>query len=168
MGIVFWIAAVVALGAALGVVASRNPVHSAVALVLNLGALGVLFLLLHAEFLAVVEVLVYAGAVMVLFLFVITLLMAGTNAPHEVGRTRLAGQALIASILGLGIFVLVAHVLLGSARTNQLVGAHAGAFGSIAMFGDALFKQYLLPFELTAVVLLIAVIGVVVLGREQH
>lgn len=167
MGFIFWIAALVALAGAVGVVASKNPVHSALALVLNLGALGVLFLLLHAEFMAVVEILVYAGAVMVLFLFVITLLMAGTKPPPDDGRLRLGSQMLLAGILGLAIFVLVAHVLLGNARVNELVGPNAGSFGSIAQFGTALFTKYLLPFELTAVVLLVAVIGVVVLGREQ-
>ncbi|MDA8346420.1 MAG: NADH-quinone oxidoreductase subunit J [Thermaerobacter sp.] len=165
--VVFWLAAAVAIVGAGGVLLARNPVHSALSLVVNLAALGVLFLLLHAEFLAVVEILVYAGAVMVLFLFVVTLLMAGTKTPKEEHRFRLAYQFLLAGLFGFILLVLVAHVMLGADWISSLAGPNVGSFGSIAAFGTALFTQYLLPFELTAVVLLVAVIGVIVLGREH-
>jgi len=165
--VVFWIAAALAVAGAIGVVVTENPVHTALSLVLTMLALGVLFLLLHAEFLAVVEVLVYAGAVMVLFLFVVTLLMAGVKPPKEEHRLRLAYQTLIAGLFGLILFVLVLHGMASAGWMSTLAGPSAGTFGTIAAFGTALFTQYLLPFELTAVVLLIAVIGVVVLAREQ-
>ena len=165
--VIFWLAAAVALVGAGGVLLSRNPVHSALSLVLNLAALGVLFLLLHAEFLAVVEILVYAGAVMVLFLFVVTLLMAGTKTPKEEHRFRLAYQFLLAGLFGLILFALVAHVMVGGGGLTGVASPNAGSFGTIAAFGTALFTKYLLPFELTAVVLLVAVIGVIVLGREH-
>ncbi len=166
--VVFWIAAVLAVVGAVGVVSTRNPVHTALSLVLTMLSLGVLFLLLHAEFLAVVEVLVYAGAVMVLFLFVVTLLMAGVKPPKEERHLRLAYQTLIAGLFGLILFVLVLHSIVGAGWVGTLAGPQGGSFGSIASFGTALFTRYLLPFELTAVVLLVAVIGVVVLGREQE
>ncbi len=166
--VVFWLAAAVAIVGAGGVLLAKHPVHSALSLVLNLAALGVLFLLLHAEFLAVVEILVYAGAVMVLFLFVVTLLMAGTKTPRDEGRFRLAYQYLLAGLFGLILFVLVAHALVGADWMSSLAATNAGgSFGSIAAFGTALFTKYLLPFELTAVVLLVAVIGVIFLGREH-
>ncbi len=165
--VVFWLAAALAIVGAVGVLLTKNPVHSALSLVLNLSALGVLFLLLHAEFLAVVEILVYAGAVMVLFLFVVTLLMAGTKTPKEDERLRLANQFLIAGLFGLILLGLVLHAMFGTDWMGGLAATSAGSFGSIAAFGIALFTQYLLPFELTAVVLLVAVIGVIVLGREH-
>jgi NADH-quinone oxidoreductase subunit J len=93
--------------------------------------------------------------------------MAGTKAPKDEHRLRLAYQFLLAVLFGLILLVLVAHVMVGPDWISNLAGPNAGSFGTIAAFGKALFTQYLLPFELTAVVLLVAVIGVIVLGREH-
>jgi NADH-quinone oxidoreductase subunit J len=163
--VVFWVAAVWVVAMSIIVVAARNPVHSAVALVANMVGLGALFLLLHAEFLAVVEILVYAGAVMVLFLFVVTLLMAGTKPPAEGRGQNLPGQVPVAVGLAAVLLALAAWTV---AQGRGPVANVANAFGSIASFGLALFTKYLLPFELTALVLLVAIVGVVVLGRDTH
>lgn len=169
MSIIFWLAAVAAVLLGIGVITARHPVHSAIALVGNLISLAVLFLLLQAEFLAIVEVLVYAGAVMVLFLFVITLLTSGKASIRETIRAQEGLQFQLPSSIGLGILFLalvavafLKRLPIGAAPANVPAG-----FGSIGQFGSVLFTQYLLPFEATAVLLLIAVIGVVVLGRQH-
>jgi len=164
--LIFWIAAVVAVAMALGVVTAKKPMHAVVALVVVFVMLGTLFLLLHAEFLAIVEVLIYAGAVVVLFLFVVALLLTGTGVPQG-RRDTLAGQVPWAIILGAAVLSLA---VLGVAIGTTLgPAAHVtSGFGGIAAFATALFTTYLLPFELTAVVLLVAVIGVVFLARERR
>lgn len=164
--LLFWVAGALAVIFAFTVVLAKNPVHSAIALVANFVMLAVEFMLLHAEFIAIVEVLVYAGAVMVLFLFVVTLLMASTKQPEEEGRGRLRMQRLFAGVLAAALVLVAGDVVLNLAH---LPGARVAtsAFGSISAFGSALFTRYLLPFELTALVLLVAVIGVVVLGRDH-
>lgn len=164
--VVFWLAAVWTVVMSIIVISARNPVHSAVALVADFVGLGVLFLLLHAEFLAVVEILVYAGAVMVLFLFVITLLMAGTKPPPEGRGENLPWQAPVAGVLAAALLAFLLYLITGRHWTPG--PRIAEAFGSIAQFGVALFTRYLLPFELTALVLLVAIIGVVVLVREHR
>ncbi|MHB1841967.1 MAG: NADH-quinone oxidoreductase subunit J family protein [Sulfobacillus sp.] len=148
------------------VISAKNPMHAVIALVANFVGLGVLFLLLHAEFLAVIEVIVYAGAVMVLFLFVVALLMAGTRAPQESRGKNLPGQVPLA-LAATGVFA--ALVVFALAVRTVLVAPPPSTtdFGSITNFGRALFTTYLLPFELTALVLLAAVIGVVFLARER-
>jgi NADH-quinone oxidoreductase subunit J len=163
--VIFWIAAVWTVLTSLAVISARNPVHSAVALVADFVGLGVLFL--HAEFLAVVEILVYAGAVMVLFLFVITLLMAGTRPPAEGRGTNLPGQAPVAVALAVVLLGFVVYLVTGPRWLSAGARVSQG-FGSIASFGLALFTRYLLPFELTALVLLVAIVGVVVLVREHR
>jgi NADH-quinone oxidoreductase subunit J len=160
------LAAVLCLFMGVVVVSAKNPMHGVIALVANFVGLGVLFLLLHAEFLAVIEVIVYAGAVMVLFLFVVALLMAGTRSPQEARSKTLPGQvALAIAVVGvfaaLVVFALAVHTVLAAPPPPTT------SFGSISNFGTALFTTYLLPFELTALVLLAAVIGVVFLARER-
>lgn len=165
--VIFWIAAVIAVAMAVTVVAAKRPMHAVVALVANFVMLGVLFLLLHAEFLAIIEVIVYAGAVVVLFLFVVALLLTGVSAPREDEGPKLPAQTSLAIILGAAILCLAGFAV----AINLTLGPTPGvpeAFGSITLFGEELFTTYLLPFELTALVLLVAVIGVVFLARERH
>lgn len=165
--LIFWIAAAVAVVMAVTVVAANKPMHAVVALVANFVMLGVLFLLLHAEFLAIIEVLVYAGAVMVLFLFVVALLLTGTEAPKEGRSDNLPGQIPLALIVGGAVLALaVFAVAVGTSLGHG--AAVATGFGSITAFAQSLFTTYLLPFELTAVVLLVAVVGVVFLARERR
>src|SRR5262245_27398731 len=136
---------------------SRNPVTSAMFLVLTIGSLAGLFVLLQALFLAAVQVLVYAGAVMVLFLFVIMLLDLKAE---ERRKIKLAGA--VAGVVVTG--TIVAIFLQGlSAEKSLHVQASAGFEGSTAKLGQLLFKQYLLPFEIVSIILLVAMVGVVLL-----
>lgn len=159
--ILFFILAAIAVVAALGMVLSRNAVYSALFLVLNFMTIAVLYIVLNAPFIAMVQVTVYAGAIMVLFLFVIMLL----------GAERLGGVAGASSWQrGLAIFLGVAVVATFAAVLIQ--GGGSGAAGSVVdtspqALGYRLFEAYLLPFEVTAVLLLTSLIGVVIMGKKK-
>jgi NADH-quinone oxidoreductase subunit J len=161
--ILFFVLALVAIGTALGMLLSRNAVYSALFLVLNFGSVAVFYLLLNAPFIALAQVTVYAGAIMVLFLFVIMLLGAEGLQPSKV----LPWQRPLA--LGL------AAILIVEAGTLLLVrGGAAGAiaqpvesFGSPQAVGEQLFSTYLLPFEVTSVLLLVAMVGAIVLTQRK-
>ena len=169
----FYAIAVVAIASALGVITFRNAVYSMLSLIVNLLSLALFFLLLDAIFLATVQMLIYAGAVMVLFLFVVTML-----APDESdvgGQRRLLWQWGAAAGLG----VILAGSLIWAALTGALsrdaraaaangLSQHVNAPGSgnIEAFGQALFHGFSLPFEITSALLVVAVLGAVVLGRR--
>ena len=139
---------------------SRNPVTSAMFLVLTLGSLAGLFVLLHAFFLAAVQVLVYAGAVMVLFLFVIMLLDLRVE---ERRKLKVAGA--IAAVISVGAIVaLFLQSLYGSPLGTRSAPTLEGA---TLPLGQLLFKQYLLPFEIVSVLLLVAMVGVVLLSKKD-
>lgn len=165
--VVFALSAVMVLAGALGVVLSRHPVHSALMLVLTLFGVAVLFVSQEAHFLAAVQVIVYAGAIVVLFLFVIMLL--GVSREENLRVDDLPAQRPLAIVLGV---VALAELLL-LARLNQwATGAPqvAGALGepgtNTEKLADSIFTRYLLPFELTSALLVIAVVGAVVLARR--
>jgi len=165
--VVFVAAAVAMLTGALGVVLATHPVHSALMLVLTLFGVAVLFVAQQAHFLAAVQVIVYAGAIVVLFLFVIMLL--GVDRSENVALEPLRGQRTVACLAGTG--VLAAMFLL--ARTAWVSGAHSvagrssGEGSNIEKLARSLFTRYLLAFETTSVLLVIAVIGAVVLARHS-
>ena len=161
--ILFLIFALIAVVCAINVVVQTHPISSAISLVGVMGSLAILYLLLGAEFIAAAQVIVYAGAVMVLFVFVIMLLNAG--AETKKGRSfmvQLLGVPLLISFLGL----LAWYV---QRMYPQRVGVHFGGFrgGSAQAVGRALFTTYLLPFEITSVLILIAILGAVVLARKE-
>jgi NADH-quinone oxidoreductase subunit J len=164
--IVFAVAGAACLAGALGVVLASHPVHSALMLVLTLFGVAVLFVAQGAHFLAAVQVIVYAGAIVVLFLFVIMLL--GVDRTENVRAEPLKGQRPIAYLAGIGV---VAAIFL-LARTAWVSGAEAvagpadGPGGNIEKLARSLFTRYLLAFELTSVLLVIAVVGAVVLARH--
>ena len=141
---------------------SRNPVTSAMFLVMTIASLAGLFVLLHAFFLAAVQVLVYAGAVMVLFLFVIMLLDLKTEEREKVkGFSLVAGVITVGAILGVFLFSLLPrNSPFNSADAPQLEG------GTIEL-GRLLFTDYLLPFEIVSVLLLVAMVGVVLLSKRE-
>ncbi len=141
---------------------SRNPVTSAMFLVLTIASLAGLFVLLHAFFLAAVQVLVYAGAVMVLFLFVIMLLDLKAEEREKVkGFSLVAGLIAAGAILGIFLFSLLPqNSPLNSAQPPQLEG-------STIELGRLLFTDYLLPFEIVSVLLLVAMVGVVLLSKRE-
>lgn len=164
MQLLFFLAlAVVAIAGALGVVLSKKPVYSALSLLLNFAALAVLFITLHAQFLAVVQIIVYAGAIVVLFLFVIMLI--GGELPGMASQSRRRTIASItAAVAGVLLLVGLSAVIIAGSLAGQS-GSVPGQ-GSVQAIAETLFTDYLLPFELTAVLLLVAMIGAVVLARK--
>ena len=171
LNLVFWgILAALAVGSGLAVILIRNPIYCALSLVVNFFLLAVMYLLLRAEFLAAIQVIVYAGAIMVLFIFVIMLLNLG----GEETRDKLRVLRPLAFLLGLVLLVEVVAALRYRAYTVEnpalsfpLVSAPPAVTGGVREFGRLLFTDYLLPFEITSVLLLIAIVGAVVLGRKE-
>lgn len=161
--ILFWIFATIAVGCAVNLVVQRHPIASALSLVGVMGSLAVLYLLLGAEFIAAAQVIVYAGAVMVLFLFVIMLLNAGREKGTSKARmARWLGLPLLVLFLGTVSFF-VRHMFPETAVVT--FGGFTG--GTPHEVGLKLFTEYLLPFEVTSVLILIAVLGAVVLARKE-
>jgi len=164
--ILFLILSVVAVATALGMLLSKNAVYSALFLVLNFATIAVFYLLLGAPFIAISQVTVYAGAIMVLFLFVIMLLGAETLAPSKVLR----GQGLAAFALAV---VLVAETVYLLLFRHAAVGAIArpdaalNELPALQKIGEALFTSYLLPFEITSILLLVAMVGAIVLTKQE-
>ena len=163
----FALAAAVIVSGAVGVVVARNPVHAALMLVMTLFGVAVLFVEQQADFLAAVQVIVYAGAIVVLFLFVIMFL--GVDRQENVAREPLLGQrplALVLVALALaGLFVLAvgAHWSVGA---HAVAGKTQGSGGDVAALGKSVFTTYLFAFEITSALLVIAVVGAVVLARR--
>ncbi len=161
--LVFIVLAAVAVAAGLGLILSRNALYAALFLIVNFGAVAVLYLLLNAPFLAAVQVSVYAGAIMVLFLFVIMLLGAESLGQIE-EQPSLRWQRPLAIVLAIVLIGQAAYVLL--ARDNGGLSATLADTSPIAI-GKALINSYLFPFEIVSIVLLAAMIGAVVLTREK-
>jgi NADH-quinone oxidoreductase subunit J len=162
----FVIFGAVALGSAVAMILSRNAVHAALLLVVNLLAVAILFLSLGAEFLFVAQIIVYAGAIVVLFVFVIMLLGVDRSESLMEPRGFQIGQIVVG--------VIVAAMLFGSVwsatQTKQLVDALPEAprgFGSASSIGQLLFSAQLLPFELTGLLLLVATIGILMLAKRK-
>lgn len=168
--VTFALAAVICVVGSLGVVLSRNPVHSALNLVMTLFGVAVLFVELDAQFLAVVQVIVYAGAIVVLFLFVIMLL--GVDRREAMTADPLKGQRAIAVLLGLlGIAEVIALARGGwpvGARTVSKQPVIATGQSNAYILGKSVFTTYLLAFEITSALLVIAVIGAVLLSRRPR
>jgi NADH-quinone oxidoreductase subunit J len=161
--ILFIICAIVAILSALNMILQRHPISSALSLVGVMGALAVLYLLLGAEFLAMAQMFVYAGAVMVLFIFVIMLLNMGSEkASRKAWFAQIAGLPLVLAFLGILLFITKAA--LPPFRAVQF-GTWVG--GSAYNIGRLLFTTYLLPFEVISVVVLIAIAGAVILARKE-
>jgi NADH-quinone oxidoreductase subunit J len=164
--VVFWVASLIAIVGGLGVISGRTPIHSALSLILTLSQLAVLYLLLNAQFIAAAQVLIYAGAVMVLFLFVITLL--GVQAYSFLGQQLPLQRPLTVLFAGGLLFAVVFFV---AQAPNAITGGH-GTFnaelarGNVQAFGHQLFTTFFFPFELTAPILIVAMIGAVALGRR--
>ena len=155
--------ALISVSSALGMLLSRNAIYSALYLIVNFVTTAVFFLLLSGAFIAVSQVAVYAGAIMVLFLFVIMLLGA-----EKLGKSDTLGwQRPLAILLGLGLIAEILYILFFQA--NELVALInlPEGFGSPASIGMTLFQEYLLPFEVTSILLLVAMIGAIVLTRQE-
>ena len=166
--IVFIVGALMVIVGAAGVLLTRNPVHAALCLVLTLFGIAVLFIEQQAEFLAAVQVIVYAGAVVVLFLFVIMFL--GVDRSEDVHDEPLIGQRPFA--IGLVLVMVASIIALGSEAkwaggSHSVVGPTGGPYQNVYNLGKAVFTDYLFAFEITSALLIIAVVGAVVLARRS-
>lgn len=164
--VLFFGAAIGALGGAIGVVAMRNPFYSVLALIVHLFSLAVLFLLLTAAFIAAAQVVVYAGAVMVLYVFVVAYVGSGGESAWE----PIPGQRLLAPLLGAALFIeLSIAVLSSSLLALNTHGPQVNpGFGNPAAIGRLLLEKFLVPFEASSILLLLAAVGAVVLaGRKK-
>jgi NADH-quinone oxidoreductase subunit J len=172
MTVAFWILAVLLVATAMFVITAEKPVHSVAGLLAHFCFLAITYFMLSAEFLAVIQLIVYSGAILMLFVFVIALLSSGV-APFTLGPDRLPKIAAPATLI---IAIMLAFVGYGISRAPAVVpvihGVAAGpvgaadVFGSVADFGHALFTANLLPFEITAFILMVAVIGVILLAGD--
>ena len=159
----FVIFALVAVVCGISVVIQTHPIASALSLIGVMASLAVLYLLLGAEFIAMAQIIVYAGAIMVLFVFVIMLLNSGAEATRGRSRTAIIlGLPSLVAFLGLIAFGVQRFFPAGN---NVVFGAFTG--GGPAQIGNALFTKYLLPFEVTSVLILIAILGAIVLARKE-
>jgi NADH-quinone oxidoreductase subunit J len=166
--ILFYVFAAVAIAASLLVIAQRNPIYSVLLLIASFGALSGLYVLLDAPFVAVIQIIVYAGAIMVLFLFVVMLL----NAPHEDTEHDLevhpllrGGPLRVGAVLAAG---LLAELVWALTKGGGESGAFpAGAVTSVAVIGRRLFTDYAFAFEVTSILILVAMVGAVVLARRE-
>jgi NADH-quinone oxidoreductase subunit J len=164
--ILFMVLAIVAVASALSMLLSRNAIYSALFLVINFATIAVFFLLLGSPFLAMAQVTVYAGAIMVLFVFVIMLLGAEELSPGE----SLPWQRPVAIILGVVLLVETGFVIYSIGFQEGLIPSFtsfAADYASPADIGALLFNEYLLPFEITSVLLLVAMIGAIVLTKKE-
>jgi len=165
--VIFFIAAIGAVAGAIGVVAARNPFYSVLALIAHLFSLAVLFLLLTSAFVAAAQVVVYAGAVMVLYVFVV----AYVGSAQEAKWDPVPGQRLFAGLLAFFLFVEISAAVLSSAL--KALSTHGpdvpAGFGDPAAIGNLLLEKFLVPFEASSVLLLIAAVGAIVLaGRKRE
>ncbi len=164
--VLFFLAAIGALGGAIGVVAMRNPFYSVLALIVHLFSLAVLFLLLTAAFVAAAQVVVYAGAVMVLYVFVVAYVGGGGESAWE----PIPGQRFLAPLLAIALFVELSVAVLSSALLA--LGSHGpdvpAGFGDPAAIGRLLLEKFLVPFEASSILLLIAAVGAIVLAGKRR
>ena len=160
-------AGLMCIAGALGVILAKQPVHQVLATVFNFIGLAVLFLSLSAEFMAVIQMIVYGGAVMILFLFVIALLTAKKD-PMERDAGKLNGQLAAGWSVGGAVACMLAVVGLVGKVPGTMPAVDFEKFGTVYAFGHELLTTHVLAFELTAFVLMVAVIGVVILvGRQK-
>jgi NADH-quinone oxidoreductase subunit J len=161
--IAFIVLALVAVGSALGMLFSKNAIYAAIYLIINFTTVAIFYLILGGAFIAVAQIAVYAGAIMVLFLFVIMLLGA-----EKLGQSgTLAWQKPLAILLGIVLTVESLYVLFFRAGQPIPAKVLTDGFGSPYSIGMELFQSYLLPFEVTSVLLLVAMIGAIVLTRQK-
>jgi NADH-quinone oxidoreductase subunit J len=164
--IVFWVFAPVSVGSAVAMLFQRNAIHAALFLIVNFFTLAVFYLVLSAPFLFAVQIIVYAGAIMVLFLFVLMLL--GVESQEAV-RETIKGQRPAAVLLTLGLLVAIVAALAAGvfdAAPTSLAAANEG--GNVQAVGRLLFTRYTFAFETAGVLLVVAAVGALVLGKRQR
>jgi NADH-quinone oxidoreductase subunit J len=161
--VLFIVFGIICVAGAVNLLAQRHPINSALSLVVVMASLALIYLLLGAEFVAAIQLIVYAGAIMVLFVFVIMLLNAGAEE-----RTRGSRIALFVGVPGVVVLAgAVAWMLLHSSGALGGISISSSDFGETHSIARLLFKNFLLPFEVTSVLILIAIMGAVVLGKRE-
>jgi len=161
--VLFWVLSVMALFSALMVITSKNPMHSVIWLIMVFFAISGHYLLLNAQFLAIVNIIVYAGAIMVLFLYVLMLMdLKKETEPQKNRWLKLAGAVAGGSLL----LVLIA-ALKKADIANQIAGTRTGDIGLIENLGKVLFSDYVVPFEISSILFLSAMVGAVVIGKKE-
>lgn len=165
----FYACAILAVLGAIGTISAKNPIRGAMGLLLMILAIAGLFLALHAQFLAAIQLIVYAGAIVVLFLFVIMLLGPSATAPsdHRGRIPRAIGGGLFGAA-GLGAMALLVSSVPKHPMGPTGYPSPTGDFGSVDAFGRIIFTQALLPFELSAALLMVAIIGAIAVARGRH
>ncbi len=166
--IYFYFCAALAVAGALSVVISKSPIRGAMGLLVLILSVAGLFLALHAQFLAAIQLIVYAGAIVVLFLFVIMLLGPSASTPHDRRGivVRIFGGGLF-GIVGLGSIWMVARVTM-AAPARMPMALPEASFGGIDAFGSVLFADALAPFELSSALLMVAVVGAIAVARGRQ
>lgn len=161
--IVFYILAAITLSAGVFTIASRNPIHSAVAMIVCFFSLAGHFLLLDAQFLAIVQIIVYAGAIMIMLLF--ALMLMNLSEVHE-EKKKIATRIAAVSSAGLMALVVLAAIVKADpiVKTYQVAGAD---YQSVAVVGQVLFDEYLVPFEFAAILLITAMLGAVLISKRE-
>lgn len=162
--VLFWFLSVVAIFSALMVIVSKNPVHSVLWLIVTFFAISGHYILLNAQFLAIVNIIVYAGAIMVLFLFVIMLMNLNKETEPQKNRWLKMAGAVAGGCL---LLVLVAAFKDVGIKEKQMALVNAGSIGLIKNLGKELFTNYVVPFEISSVLFLSAMIGAVVIGKKE-
>ncbi len=162
--ILFILLSVLAMGSALMVITRKNPLHSVLYLVITFFAISGHYILLNAQFLAIVNIIVYAGAIMVLFLFVVMLMNLNTEVEPQ--KNRLAQIAGVIS--GGSLFLVIIAALVKSKPVAGAMELQTGDYGLIKTLGKVLFNDYVLPFEISSVLFLSAMIGAVVISKKEQ
>ena len=159
---IFWFLAFVAVFSGLGMILSRNPVYSVLSLVVTFFSIAGQFFLMNAQFLGAVHIIVYAGAIMVLFLYVIMMLNL-----NQIDEEKKSAGMKIAAVIASGILMLVMVAALKSTSDIRAVGGSAD-IGMTEVLGQVLYRKYLLPFEISSILFLGAMVGAVYLSKKEH
>jgi len=161
--LLFWFLSVLAIFSAMMVITSKNPVYSVLWLILTFFAISGHYILLNAQFLAIVNIIVYAGAIMVLFLFVIMLINVGRDTePRKNKWLKLAG-----AVSGGCLLLVLVAALKNTEIKQQAVQVKEGNIGLIEILGKTLFNEYVVPFEISSILFLSAMIGAIVIGKKE-
>lgn len=161
----FYLLGALALASAVLMITRRNPVASVIFLILNFFALAGLYLMLHAQFIAVIQIIVYAGAIMVLFLFAVMLLRLADESQLS---EKMTYRKAIAAGLAFGLFLQIAYVIgIHGGGKFETQAENAAAIGTVEAIGMELFTNYLFPFEVISIILLAAIVGAIVLAKKR-
>jgi NADH-quinone oxidoreductase subunit J len=162
--IIFYILAVGGIASAALMITRRNPIISAIYLIVNFFCLAGIYLTLHAQFIAVIQILVYAGAIMVLFVFVIMLLNLGDERKL---KDSFSWKKVLAGGMGFGLLMELIYILISQTGTQSVEMPHAAEIGTVEAIGQVLFTRFLFPFEVTSLLLTAAIVGAIVLAKKK-